>query len=63
MLPENLQEICDHLTAKRAHKADIARAKAHAEIETIQRESDAYYDGVYDALRAFQAADKGTING
>lgn len=57
MLPEKLQAISDRLMDKRSRKADIARAKALAELETIQRESAAYFDGVYDALRAVQEAD------
>lgn len=54
MLPDKLQAICDRLIDKRNRKADIARTKAMAELDTIQRESDAYFDGVYDALRQVQ---------
>lgn len=57
MLPDKLQAICDRLIDKRNRKADIARTKAMAELDTIQRESDAYFDGVYDALRQVQEED------
>lgn len=63
MLSEKLQAICDRLTEKQRRKADIARVKAQKEIETIQRESDAYYDGVYDALKALQDAYGGDPDG
>lgn len=56
MLPEKLQEISDRLMEKRERKATIARVKAQAELDTIQRETDAYFDGVYDALRAVEEA-------
>lgn len=52
MLPDKLQAISDRLMKKRNCKADIARVKAQAELDTIQRETDAYFDGIYDALRA-----------
>ena len=52
MLPDKLQAISDRLMEKRNRKADIARVKAQAELDTIQRETDAYFDGIYDALRA-----------
>lgn len=54
MLPEKLQAIEDRLMEKRERKATIARVKAQAEIDTIQRETDAYFDGIYDALRAVE---------
>jgi hypothetical protein len=52
MLPDKLQAISDRLMEKRERKATIARVKAQAELDTIQRETDAYYDGIYDTLRA-----------
>lgn len=58
MLPDKLQAISDRLMEKRNRKADIARVKAQAELDTIQRETDAYFDGVYDALRAVEEAEK-----
>jgi len=52
----DLDRIRDKLTDARTHKRDIALAKAQKEIETINRESEAYWDGVYDAIRAVQNA-------
>ncbi len=57
MLPDKLQAICDRLIDKRNRKAGIARVKAMAELDTIQRETDAYFDGVYDAMRALDDMD------
>lgn len=56
---ENLQAICNRLIEKRNLQANIARVKAQAEIDTIQRETDAYSEGVHDALRALQNASGG----
>lgn len=61
MLPDKLQAICDRLVEKRERKATIARVKAQAEIEAIQREKDSYIDGVYDALRAVEDAGGGSV--
>lgn len=60
MLSEKLQAIHNRLIEKKVRKADIARIKANAEIEAIQREEDAYCDGVYDALREVENAGGGT---
>lgn len=49
---KDLDNILNQLTAKRERKKEIALAKAQAEIQTIQREADAYWDGLYDAIRA-----------
>lgn len=54
MISDKLQAISDRLMEKRERKATIARVKAQAEIDTIQRETDAYFDGMYDALRAVE---------
>lgn len=58
MFDEKLQAIHARLIEKRERKATIARVKAQAELDTIQRETDAYCDGVYDALRAVEEAEK-----
>lgn len=50
--PKDLDDIRNRLTAIREQKKAIALAKAQAEIETIQRETEAYWDGLYDALKA-----------
>lgn len=52
MTKKDLEAIEAKLTARRTQKKEIALAKAQAEINTIQREADAYWDGVYDALKA-----------
>lgn len=54
MLTDKMRAIYDRLVDKHNRKATIARVKAQAEIETIQREHEAYMDGVYDALRAIE---------
>ena len=46
------------LINKMSRKKDIALAAAQKEIDTIQREYDAYFDGVYDALKAVRNAMK-----
>ena len=46
------------LINKMSRKKDIALAAAQKEIDTIQREYDAYFDGVDDALKAVRAAMK-----
>lgn len=53
MLDEKkLNAILSELDKKRQHKKDIQLAKAQAEIAAIQREYEAYYDGLYDAIKA-----------
>ena len=52
MTDKDLKEIREKLEAKAGHKRDIALAKAQKEVDTINREYDAYWDGVYEALRA-----------
>ena len=61
MLPDKLQEICNSLMAKRNRKADIDRLRVKAELDTIQRETDAYMDGLYDAMKAIQKKMKATV--
>lgn len=52
MTKADLDRIRDKLVDARTHKRDIALAKAQKKIETINRESEAYWDGVYDAIKA-----------
>lgn len=61
-----LKEIREKLEANANHKKDIALAKAQKEVETINREYVAYWDGLYDAIKAVSAlipADGGAENG
>ena len=58
MLPVKLNKIFERLMDKRDRITVIDRTKALREIETIQREHDAYRDGVYDALRAMAEVTK-----
>ena len=55
MTVKELDAILADLEKKRQHKKDIQIAKAQAEIATIYRESEAYFDGVYDAIKAVKA--------
>lgn len=48
MTTKELEAIMDRLTSIREHKKQIALTKAQAEIQTIQRETEAYWDGMYD---------------
>ena len=48
MNTKDLDAIMDRLTNIREQKKQIALTKAHAEIQTIQRETDAYWDGMWD---------------
>lgn len=48
MTTKDLDAIMDRLTHIREQKKQIALTKAHAEIATIQRETDAYWDGMWD---------------
>ncbi len=52
MTTKDLEVIADQLTSRREHKKQIQLTKAKAEIETIQREAEAYWDGIYDAIKA-----------
>lgn len=49
---KDLDAILDKLSSRRDLKKQVALAKAQAEIQTIQREADAYLDGLHDAIRA-----------
>ena len=52
MTTKDLDAIMDRLTHIREHKKQIAITKAQAEIQTIQRETDAYWDGMWDFCKA-----------
>lgn len=52
MTTKDLEAIMDRLTHIREHKKQIALAKAQAEIQTIQRETEAYWDGMWDFCKA-----------
>ena len=53
---EKLEQIFNDLTRAHARKRDNALIKAKAEIEAIQREDNAYYDGVYDTIKEIKNA-------
>lgn len=55
MTTKDLEAIHTKLIAARSRKKDLDLMKARAEIEAIQRECDAYYDGVADTLKAVTA--------
>lgn len=46
-----LDEIFDNLVSANHRKIERRLIKANAEIETIQREETAYYDGAWDAIK------------
>lgn len=50
-----LDKILDKLAAAASRKKTLKLAKANAEVEAIQREEVAYYDGAYDALKEVRA--------
>lgn len=52
MTVKDLDAIMDRLTHIREKKKQIALTKAQAEIQTIQRETDAYWDGMWDFMKA-----------
>ena len=56
MTDKELDSIMTRLTSAHDHKKQIQLAKANAEIATIQREADAYWNGVYDALKEVRNA-------
>lgn len=51
MTTKDLDAIMDRLTSIREHKKQIALTKAQAEIQTIQRETEAYWDGMWDFFK------------
>ena len=54
MFTKELEAIYENLLDKRGRRMNSALVKAQAEIETINREYEAYCEGVYDALRALE---------
>ena len=56
MTEKELDAIMLRLTNARDRKKDIALAKANAEIDAIRREAEAYWDGVYDAIKEIKNA-------
>ena len=47
----DFDKIIDDLDRGRYRKREVALAKAQAEIGTINREYEAYVDGIYDAVK------------
>jgi len=64
MTDKELDKIRQRLELERQRKQDIQLIKAKAEMDNISRETTAYYDGVYDALKAVEVlmAKGGTDN-
>lgn len=52
MSEKELEAICARLTMSKDRIRDIKIAKAQAEVDAINREYNAYCDGVDDAIRA-----------
>lgn len=55
MTNEDLDRILERLYAKYQRTREQRLIKARAEIEAIDRECAAYYDGVYDAIKAVKS--------
>ena len=55
MTNEDLDRILARLDAKYQRTREQRLIKARAEIEAIDREYTAYYDGAYDAIKAVKA--------
>lgn len=51
MNAKELDEVLERLAAAHSRKKERLLIKANAEIEAIQREDVAYYDGAYDAIK------------
>lgn len=56
MNEKDFDAILENLHRRALEKRDIKLAKAKAEMEAIDREYGAYYDGAYDAIKAIKAA-------
>lgn len=50
----DFDKILDDLEKGRRRERDIAITKAHAEIDAINREHEAYLDGIYDAVKVIK---------
>lgn len=51
MNKKELDEVFDSLVSANHRKTERRIIKANAEIEAIQREETAYYDGAFDAIK------------
>ena len=51
MTVKDIDKIVSSLDLARSRKKQIELTKAQAEIETINRCADAYYDGLYDMAK------------
>lgn len=51
MTVKELDAIVNRLDVARQHKKQIQLTKAQAEIDTINRCADAYFDGLYDMAK------------
>lgn len=51
----DFDKILDDLEKGRNRKRDMALVKAHAEIDSINREYEAYLDGIYDAVKVIKS--------
>lgn len=56
MTEKDLDAILDNLDRRAYQKKEIKLAKAKAEMDAIDREYTAYYDGAYDAIKAVRSA-------
>jgi hypothetical protein len=55
MTVKELDDIIKDLDNKRQRKRELQKAKAQAELSAIDREYEAYFDGIYDAIKAVKA--------
>ena len=53
---KQFDDILSSLDVAKARETHIRLAKAQAEIEAINRERTAYYDGAYNAIKMVRAA-------
>lgn len=51
MTNDDLDKILSELDAVMRRKKEILLVKARTEIDTLDREATAYYDGAYDAIK------------
>ena len=56
MTVKELDLIMIRLQNARDRKKEIALTRANAEIDAIRREAEAYWDGVYDAIKEVKNA-------